>query len=69
MLVYFDKYFFDIFVGIDVFDFNLCVEKVLKVKGIKIIYYVSFIVWVWWEKCIYKIVKVVNCVFGFFFFE
>lgn len=39
---------FDVFIGIDVFDFNFIVEEKFKVNGIKIIYYVSFFVWVWW---------------------
>lgn len=69
LIEYFEKYFLDVYIGVDVLDFNLWVEKVLKVKGIKIVYYVSFIVWVWCEKCIFKIVKVIYCVLGIFFFE
>lgn len=59
----------DIFIGVDVLDFNFGLEIDLKVVGIKIIYYVSLLIWVWWGGWIKKIVKVVNCVLVLFLME
>ncbi|MBD4936821.1 lipid-A-disaccharide synthase, partial [Xanthomonas citri pv. citri] len=56
----------DVFIGIDVFDFNLGVECWLKECGIIMVYYVSLLVWVWCEKWVEKIgvsVDLVLCLF------
>ncbi len=59
----------DLFIGIDVPDFNLSLEKVLKVAGIKIIHYVAPTVWAWRSYRINKIRQAVDVLMVLFPFE
>lgn len=59
----------DVFIGIDVLDFNLGVECWLKECGIIMVYYVSLLVWVWCEKWVEKIGVSVDLVFCLFLME
>lgn len=59
----------DLFIGIDVPDFNFWIERQLKKKGIPVIHYVSPSIWAWRGNRLRKIKKSIDHMLTIFPFE
>lgn len=59
----------DVFIGIDVPDFNLSLERRLRAKGIPTVHYVSPTVWAWRSGRVKKVKAAVDLILTLFPFE
>lgn len=69
LMEHFIKHPPDIFIGVDAPDFNLGLEKELRMAGIKTVHYVSPSVYAWREYRVKKISKSVDLILNLFPFE
>lgn len=59
----------DIYIGVDAPDFNLPIERKLKLAGIPTVHYVSPTIWAWREGRVHNIKRSVDRILGIFPFE